>query len=48
MGFEERITVDVSVLVNKIENRLDELKPFQYDSRYRSLLGEHFIKSMNS
>lgn len=48
MGFEERITVDVSVLVNKIENRLDELKPFQYDSRYRTLLGEHFIKSMNS
>lgn len=48
MGFEERITVDVSVLVNNIENRLDELKPFQYDSRYRTLLGEHFIKSMNS
>ena len=48
MGFEERITVDVSVLVNNIENRLDELKPFQYDSRYRTLLGEHFIKSMNN
>lgn len=40
---EHRITYDAKELTRMIENELDKLKVFQFDSRCRSLLGNSFI-----
>ena len=42
-GIENRITYDPDEITRLLENQLDKLKVFRFDSRYRSLLGERFI-----
>lgn len=42
-GIENRITYDPDEITRLLENQLDKLKVFRFDSRYRSLLGESFI-----
>lgn len=46
MGLQERITYDASALLQMLEGRLDQLKVFQFDGRYRSLLGDAFIRRL--
>lgn len=46
MGLQERITYDAGALLQMIESRLDQLKVFQFDGRYRSLLGDAFIRRL--
>ena len=38
-GIENRITYDPDEITRLLENQLDKLKVFRFDSRYRSLLG---------
>lgn len=34
-------------IIQEVERKLDELKPFQYDSRYRMLLGDNFVRRIS-
>ena len=34
-------------VIREVERRLDELKPFQYDSRCRTLLGDGFARRIS-
>lgn len=43
MGLNNRIYYDADELMRRIEASLDQLKPYQYDSRYRELLGELLV-----
>lgn len=43
MGLQERIVYDSQDLIQIIEEKLDQLKRFQFDSNCRSLLGDAFI-----
>lgn len=44
MDMENRITWDPDEIIRFLENQLDRLKIFRFDSRYRSLLGEKFTE----
>ncbi len=46
MGLQERITYDAGAIVQMLESRLDQLKVFQFDGRYRSLLGDAFVRRL--
>jgi len=46
MELNERIYYDASELMKRIENSLDQLKPYQYDSKYRELLGDLLVKKI--
>ncbi len=46
MPMEDRIVYDADRLVSSVESSLDLLKCFQYDSRYRALLGDSFIAKL--
>ena len=41
---QNRITWDPDEMIRLLENQLDRLKVFRFDSRYRSLLGEGFTE----
>lgn len=47
MNNQNRIIYQPDELVRNVERKLDELKVFQFDSRYRMLLGESFAKRMS-
>lgn len=47
MNIFDRITVDDSELFTYLEAELDKLQPFQYDSKYRMLLGNDIFNKMN-
>lgn len=47
MELNKRIYYDASELMKRIETSLDQLKPYQYDSRYRELLGELLVGKIN-
>ena len=44
---QDKIIYNASDIIRSVEHKLDQLKPFQYDSRYRALLGEHFVQKIN-
>lgn len=44
MEMQNRITWDPDEMIRLLENQLDRLKVFRFDSRYRSLLGEGFTE----
>lgn len=44
MEIQNRITYDPDEIIRILENQLDRLKVFRFDSRYRSLLGENFTE----
>lgn len=46
MEIQERIHYDAEELIRMTEAALDELKVFQYEPRYRELLGERLINSL--
>lgn len=46
MGLDDRIYYDASELMKRIEGSLDQLKPYQYDSKYRELLGDLLVKKI--
>lgn len=46
MSVNERIYVDSKELTQRIEAALDRLKVFQYDSRYRTVLGSDFVDAL--
>lgn len=43
MELNERIHYDASELIGKVDASLDRLKPYQYDSKYRGLLGDLLV-----
>lgn len=43
MGLDNRIYYDADELMGRIEASLDQLKPYEYDSRYRELLGDLLV-----
>ena len=43
MELNDRIYYDAAELMKHIEDSLDQLKPYQYDSRYRELLGDLLV-----
>lgn len=43
MELNNRIHYDAAELMKRIETSLDKLKPYQYDSKYRELLGELLV-----
>lgn len=47
MELNNRIYYDAAELMRRIEASLDHLKPYQYDSRYRELLGELLVEKIN-
>lgn len=47
MGLDNRIYYDAAELIGQIEVSLDRLKPYQYDSRYRELLGDMLVGKIN-
>lgn len=47
MSVNERIYYDSKELTQRIEANLDHLKTFQYDSRYRTLLGDDFVDTLS-
>ncbi|MCH5248957.1 MAG: dynamin family protein [Lachnospiraceae bacterium] len=48
MELNNRIHYDVAELMGRIETSLDRLKPYQYDSKYRELLGELLVGKINA
>ncbi len=46
MTIQDRITVSAADMIQDLEQNLDRLRVFQYDSRYRSLLGGTLIDHM--
>lgn len=46
MEMNERIHYDPNELIAQVENSLDALKVYQYDSRYRALLGEPLVQKL--
>lgn len=46
MEMNERIHYDPNELIAQVENSLDALKIYQYDSRYRALLGEPLVQKL--
>ena len=46
MDFQDRIIYRPEELVQDVERKLDDLKVFQFDSHYRMLLGENFVRRM--
>lgn len=46
MAWEERIIYSREQMVRSLENMLDRLKVFRYDSTYRSLLGDDFVNKL--
>ena len=46
MEFESRIHYNTDELVRMTEAALDELKVFQYEPRYRALLGDRLVEKM--
>lgn len=46
MEIEKRIRYNAEELMSATESALDELKVFQYEPRYRSLLGESLLEKM--
>lgn len=47
MNLEERVYYDTGKVMEDLETALDRLKPFQYDSKYRELLGDHLIDKIS-
>ena len=45
---QDRITISAVDTIQNLEQNLDKLRRFQYDSRYRSLLGDTIINHMES
>lgn len=45
---QERITIHPDEVIQQILHKVDGLKPFQYDTRYRALLGDEFLKKITS
>ncbi len=48
MAVEDRITYDPDELIGLMERELDRLKVFQFDSRYRLLLGDAFLDKLSA
>lgn len=48
MDLDNRIYYDPTELMSRIEVSLDQLKPFQYDSKYRELLGERLVEKLTA
>lgn len=48
MEWKDRIRIDAGELTLRIDRALDQLKPFQYDSKYRDLLGSNLIEKLNA
>jgi len=47
MKLEERITYDPIEYISTLENQLDNLRPFRYESKYQNLLGELFVQKLS-
>lgn len=47
MELSDRIYYDAAELTGRIESSLDQLKPYQYDGKYRELLGERLVKKIS-
>ncbi|MDO4328917.1 MAG: dynamin family protein [Lachnospiraceae bacterium] len=47
VNLEERVYYDTGKVMQDMEAALDRLKPFQYDSKYRELLGDHLIDKVS-
>lgn len=47
MEWNRRIYYDAEELMKRIDASLDQLKPYQYDSKYRELLGELLVNKIN-
>lgn len=47
VNLEERVYYDTGKVMQDLEAALDRLKPFQYDSKYRELLGDHLIDKIS-
>lgn len=47
MELNNRIRYDTNELIQRIEASLDRLKPYQYDSKYRDLLGEYLVNRLS-
>lgn len=47
MELSDRIYYDAAGLMKRIDASLDQLKPYQYDGRYRELLGELLVGKIN-
>ncbi|MDO5348759.1 MAG: hypothetical protein Q4E86_02360, partial [Lachnospiraceae bacterium] len=47
VNLEERVYYDTGKVMEDLETALDRLKPFQYDSKYRELLGDHLIDKIS-
>lgn len=43
---KDRISYNSAEVVQKVEAALDRLKPFQYDSRYKELLGMQLVEKL--
>lgn len=48
MNLENRITYDSAELIHMLETRLDALRTFRYDKKYKELLGERLINKLIS
>lgn len=48
MELSDRIHYDAAELMKRIEASLDKLKPYQYDSRYRELLGDLLVDKITA
>lgn len=46
MDVRNRITRDFDEIIRLLENQLDKLRVFRFDSKYRSLLGDSFVESL--
>lgn len=46
MEMNDRIHYDSAELIARVENALDSLKIYQYDSKYRALLGEQLVQKL--
>ncbi|RGY98895.1 dynamin family protein [Clostridium sp. AM58-1XD] len=47
MEMQDRIIYDPEEMIRRIESELDKLKMFQFDSKYRALLGDPFISKLS-
>lgn len=47
MNISERITIDNRELFHYLEASLDKLQPFNYDNKYRMLLGNSIVNKLN-
>lgn len=47
MGLQDRITYNSGELIQLMENRLDKLGKYRFDSKYRELFGEVFVEKLS-